>query len=64
MLGPIPGAPGVLAMAGGFKISFGIAHRMADCLVGGITGEAAPETPQSFSVAYHMAKAAKAQTLQ
>ncbi|PHR23035.1 MAG: D-amino-acid oxidase [Hoeflea sp.] len=64
MLGPIPGAPGVLAMAGGFKISFGIAHRMADCLVAGITGEAAPETPQSFSVAYHMAKAAKAQTLQ
>lgn len=64
MLGPIPGAPGVLAMAGGFKISFGIAHRMADCLVTGITGEAAPETPQSFSVAYHMAKAAKAQTLQ
>ena len=64
MLGPIPGAPGVLAMAGGFKISFGIAHRMADCLVAGITGESAPETPQSFSVAYHMAKAAKAQTLQ
>jgi len=64
MLGPIPGAPGVLAMAGGFKISFGIAHRMADCLVAGITGEAAPETPQRFSVAYHMAKAAKAQTLQ
>lgn len=64
MLGPIPGAPGVLAMAGGFKISFGIAHRMADCLVAGITGEAVPETPQSFSVAYHMAKAAKAQTLQ
>lgn len=58
MLGPVPGAPAVLAMAGGFKISFGIAHRMADCLVAGITGEEGPETPQSFSVAYHMAKAA------
>ena len=64
MLGPVPGAPGVLAMAGGFKISFGIAHRMADCLVSEITGEAGPEVPQSFSVAYHVAKAAKAQPLQ
>ncbi|WP_339763042.1 FAD-dependent oxidoreductase [uncultured Hoeflea sp.] len=64
MLGPVPGAPGVLAMAGGFKISFGIAHRMADCLVAEITGEAGPETPQSFAVAAHIAKAAKAQVLQ
>ena len=64
MLGPIPGATGVLAMAGGFKISFGIAHRMADCLVAEITGDAGPETPQSFSVAAHIAKAAKAQVLQ
>jgi glycine oxidase len=59
MLGPVPGAPGVLAMAGGFKISFGIAHRMADCLVAEITGEAGPETPQSFAVASHLAKAAR-----
>jgi glycine oxidase len=64
MLGTVPGASGVLAMAGGFKISFGIAHRMADCLVAEITGEAGPEIPQSFSVAYHMAKAAKGQVLQ
>ncbi|WP_417411007.1 NAD(P)/FAD-dependent oxidoreductase [Hoeflea sp.] len=63
MLGPIPGATGVLAMAGGFKISFGIAHRMADCLVAEITGGAGPETPQSFSVAAQIAKAAKAQVL-
>ena len=59
MLGPVPGAPGVLAMAGGFKISFGIAHRMADCLVAEITGEAGPETPQSFAVTSHLAKAAE-----
>lgn len=58
MLGPVPGAPNVLAMAGGFKISFGIAHRMADCLVAAITATKAPETPQSFSVEYHAAKAA------
>lgn len=59
MLGPVPGAPAVLAMAGGFKISFGIAHRMADCLIAGITGSDGPETPQSFSVEFHAAKAAK-----
>ncbi|MBC7282808.1 FAD-dependent oxidoreductase [Hoeflea sp.] len=58
MLGPVPGAPDVLAMAGGFKISFGIAHRMADCLVAGIAGTAGPEIPQSFSVSHHAAKAA------
>ncbi|MCY0094074.1 NAD(P)/FAD-dependent oxidoreductase [Hoeflea ulvae] len=58
MLGPVPGAPGVLAMAGGFKISFGIAHRMADVLVSGITGTQGPETPASFSVEHHAAKAA------
>ncbi|MBU4527652.1 MAG: FAD-binding oxidoreductase [Hoeflea sp.] len=58
MLGPVPGAPNVLAMAGGFKISFGIAHRMADCLVAGITGSAGPAIPQSFAVEYHAAKAA------
>lgn len=58
MLGAIPGAPGVFAMTGGFKISFGIAHRMADCLVAEITGAEGPETPQSFSVLYHAAKTA------
>ena len=60
MLGPVPGAPGILAMAGGFKISFGIAHRMADSLVAEITGSAGPETPGSFSVLYHAAKASNA----
>jgi glycine oxidase len=59
MLGPVPGAPGVLAMAGGFKISFGIAHRMADCLVAQVTGEEGPETPESFSVARHAAQATR-----
>lgn len=58
MLGPVPGAPGVLAMAGGFKISFGIAHRMADCVVAEVTGTKGPEMPHSFSVEYHAAKAA------
>lgn len=57
MLGPVPGAPRVLAMAGGFKISFGIAHRMADCLVAEITGGPGPDLPESFSVDAHIDKA-------
>lgn len=58
MLGPVPGAPGVLAMAGGFKITFGIAHRMADCLVAAVAGTEGPDIPPSFSVEHHAAKAA------
>lgn len=57
MLGPVPGAPRILAMAGGFKISFGVAHRMADCLVAEITGSSGPVMPDSFSVAHHLGKA-------
>ncbi|OCW55541.1 NAD(P)/FAD-dependent oxidoreductase [Hoeflea olei] len=59
MLGPVPGAPNVLAMAGGFKTSFGIAHRMADCVVAAVTGTAGPDLPESFTVAHHIAKAAR-----
>ncbi|WP_394690364.1 NAD(P)/FAD-dependent oxidoreductase [Hoeflea sp.] len=62
MLGPVPAAPHVLAMAGGFKISFGIAHRMADCLVAGLAGKKGPDVPESFAVESHAAKAAKAKT--
>ncbi|WP_299867457.1 FAD-dependent oxidoreductase [uncultured Hoeflea sp.] len=57
MLGPVPGAPRVLAMAGGFKISFGIAHRMADFLVAEMTGGPGPDLPESFSVGAHIGKA-------
>ncbi|WP_422372994.1 NAD(P)/FAD-dependent oxidoreductase [Hoeflea sp.] len=57
MLGPVPAAPHVLAMTGGFKISFGIAHRMADCLIAHMTGAEGPAFPESFSVEAHSAKA-------
>ncbi|MEQ8481730.1 MAG: FAD-dependent oxidoreductase [Hoeflea sp.] len=57
MLGPVPGTPHVLAMTGGFKISFGIAHRMADCLIAHVSGSEGPACPESFSVETHTAKA-------
>lgn len=61
MLGPVLSAPHVLAMAGGFKISFGIAHRMADCLIARVTGTKGPDVPDNFAVESHAAKAAQAQ---
>jgi glycine oxidase len=57
MIGPVPDAPHVLALAGGFKISFGIAHRMADFLAALIVGNPGPDVPESFSVDHHIAKA-------
>ena len=60
MLGDVPGVSNVLVTAGGFKISFGIAHRMADHLIACLTGGDGPEVPHSFSVAHHLAKAEKA----
>lgn len=57
MLGAIPGCDQVLVSAGGFKITFGIAHRMAEAVIGTITGQVTVEVPESFSVETHLAKA-------
>ncbi|PWW01760.1 glycine/D-amino acid oxidase-like deaminating enzyme [Hoeflea marina] len=57
MLGAIPGCDQVLVSAGGFKISFGIAHRMAEAVIGSITGQMTVEVPESFAVAAHLARA-------
>ena len=55
MLGALDQAGRVQALAGGFKITFGIAHRMADAVLGGIGAGPAIEVPPSFSVAAHLA---------
>lgn len=60
MVGPLPGAPNVLAMTGGFKISFGIAHRLADHLVALMTGGQGPALPDTFATAGHVAAASRA----
>jgi len=45
---------------GGFKVSFGIAHRVAKALVEEMTGsERTVELPATFKVAHHLAAAEK-----
>lgn len=53
MIGPHPEVPQVIALTGGFKVSFGMAHRLADaCLAPfGGTGAALPE---SFRLSHHL----------
>ncbi|MCP4937176.1 MAG: FAD-binding oxidoreductase [bacterium] len=61
---PIVGALGdserVHVLTGGFKISFGIAHRLAQALVERLTwAEQQISLPASYEVAYHLADARK-----
>ncbi|OLP59461.1 D-amino-acid oxidase [Xaviernesmea oryzae] len=56
MVGRHPDLPRLFALTGGFKISFGIAHHMAEAVVGEILGR--PMTlPQPFLLATHMSLA-------
>lgn len=52
VLGPLPEAPRVIVATGGFKISFGIAHKMADIAIEFASGYQ-PELPSSFDVQAH-----------
>lgn len=58
MVGPHPSAERVIALTGGFKVSFGLAHVLARAAVGTIVGREAG-LPESFSTAHHVAVAAK-----
>jgi glycine/D-amino acid oxidase-like deaminating enzyme len=53
MVGPVPGAPGLYACTGGYKIGFGLGHRIGSELAGMIAGEAA-SLPASFRVEAHL----------
>ncbi|MCV0429722.1 MAG: FAD-binding oxidoreductase [Roseibium sp.] len=54
LIGQLPGHDAVYAATGGFKISFGIAHQIADCLVAEMTGDAPTyELPATFKPDHH-----------
>lgn len=53
MVGPLPGHPAILALTGGFKVSFGIAHRLAAAALGAVTGVPQP-LPETFTLAHHL----------
>lgn len=54
LVGRLPGHRSTFAATGGYKISFGIAHLVAECLVSEIMQERAPhELPQTFAPQHH-----------
>jgi glycine oxidase len=61
MVGPHPGHPSLIALTGGFKITFGLAHRLAAIAVGAISGPPAFASgmPESFSLANHIRVASR-----
>lgn len=50
VVGPVPGHPNVIALTGGFKISFGVAHRLAAAAVDHALGRD-PKLPENFTLA-------------
>lgn len=58
MVGPHPDHGRVIALTGGFKVSFGIAHRLAEAAIAAIDGEM-PALPASFHLASHLKIAAR-----
>ncbi|WP_337659945.1 NAD(P)/FAD-dependent oxidoreductase [Anderseniella sp. Alg231-50] len=54
LIGPLPDASRVILASGGFKITLGIAHRMADAALA-FAMDAPCELPDSFTVQQHIA---------
>jgi glycine oxidase len=59
LVGPLPHAPRVIAATGGFKITLGIAHRMADAALAHVLGEPV-RLPAGFSPKEQFLKQASA----
>ena len=50
LVGPLPGHPNIIALTGGFKISFGVAHRLAVSALDRVLGRQLAPLPESFTV--------------
>jgi glycine oxidase len=55
MVGRHPDLPRLLMLTGGFKVSFGLAHRLAASVMGEISGDGHIDLPGSFRCASHIA---------
>nr|CAD6409587.1 FAD-binding oxidoreductase [Rhizobium sp. Q54] len=53
MVGPHPDHPSIVALTGGFKVSFGLAHRLADAALAAVQGRPMDLLP-SFTAAEHL----------
>ncbi len=58
MVGAHPDHARVIALTGGFKVSFGIAHRLADAALNALNGREM-RLPASFTLANHLAVASR-----
>lgn len=58
MVGPHPDHPSVIALTGGFKVSFGLAHELAAAAIRQVAGEAGG-LPDGFALAHHLAVASR-----
>lgn len=59
IIGPLPDAPRVILCGGGFKITHGIAHRMADAVLACVAGSGS-QVPDAFRVERHLEVARQA----
>ncbi len=58
MVGPHPAYPFVIALAGGFKISFGLAHRLAQAALAPLLGQHFA-LPPGFTLGHHLEVASR-----
>jgi glycine oxidase len=56
LIGPVPGHANVIALTGGFKITFGIAHRLAEAALEFASGHAPAGLPESFTLRGQLAR--------
>ncbi len=54
IVGTLPDAPNIVVCSGGFKITLGIAHKLADASLDFVSKKQ-PKLPEKFSVAHHIA---------
>jgi len=60
MVGRHPDHRRLHALTGGFKVSFGLAHRLAEAVIGDIAGQSAGfDLPESFSLSNHITAASR-----
>lgn len=58
MVGRLPGNARVSVLTGGFKVSFGLAHRLADALIGALAAaDGKTGLPAQFSPEFHFSEA-------
>ncbi len=55
LVGPLPGLPRIIALTGGFKITLGIAHRLAEAALAALDGRDRPELPENFRAEQRLA---------